>query len=217
MASTCPGNPEVARLRDERRGSPRGQQRNRDRDGAQDGQRNQSRPPHLFERNARVEAAGDGIVVEHVLGHLLRAEVAEDRGRADQAERAGILVLLRRRDGAQDGVLLRAGEAGEGSAVRGLRRSLDRIEPGDEEPPLVVGHELAVEAIEKRRDADVRGAGGVGARQDAIRGGAGDRGLRRSEVGPGRRGLRPAQRTSRAPARAPRRRGSPRAGWPRDG
>ena len=51
--------------------------------------------------------------------------------------------------------------------------------PGDEESPLVVGHELAVEAIEERRDADVHGAGGVGARQDAIRGGAGDSGLRR--------------------------------------
>ena len=75
--------------------------------------------------------------------------------------------------------------------MRGLRRSLDRIETRDEESPLVVGHELAVETIEKRRDADVHGAGGVGARQDAIRGGAGDRGLRRGEVGPGRRGLRP--------------------------
>ena len=88
---------------------------------------------------------------------------------------------------------------GEGSAVRGLRRSLDRVETRDEESPLVVGHELAVEAIEKRRDADVRGAGSVGARQDAIRGGAGDRGLRRVRVGlRRRRSARPATNVTSA-------------------
>ena len=74
--------------------------------------------------------------------------------------------------------------------MRGLRRGLDRVEPGDEESPLVVGHELAVEAIEERRDADVRGAGCVGARQDAIRGGAGDSGLHGREIGLRRRRLR---------------------------
>ena len=145
---------------------------------------------HLIDRQAAVEGAGHGIVVQHLLADFFRREEAEDRHGSQPAERAGILALLSGGDGPQHGVLLRRSQRCERGAVCGPGRFLDLVERADQQPPFVRLHEFAVEAIDEGRHADVDRAGRVGPRQDALGRGAQHGSLRRAEIGLRRRRLR---------------------------
>ena len=85
---------------------------------------------------------------------------------------------------------LRGGERGERSALRLFRGRVDLVEQRGEQLPIALAHELAIEAIDERGDADVDGAGRIGARQDAFGRRAECRALPGREIGARRGRLR---------------------------
>ena len=176
-------------------------------------------PADLIDRHAAVVARREQDRSAARSADLLGREVAEDGGRAEQAEGALRGALLRVATLRSTASCCAAVSVANDAPCADFAAASTSSRPSVSSCRSAGGHELAVEEIDERGHADVRGAGRVGARQDAVGGGAGDRRLRRAadrSLAAG--GLRAGRRTSTShPATAPRRRGARRAESPRAG